>query len=194
MTNLPVGEPEGTLGGRFVAASLVFAVLVTGALCLGLPAWAGRVASDVTPAGAITAGRASLQPQPGWERSVPDSPGGGPIDNQVLVKDGVVLQLGSTSADAGADPAAYLDAMVTDFDAMLVPDTEAVTFTTPTGDSGAAFTVTGSDQSGMFAAVVARDGSEVALVGAVGDPVAASALLPEIADMVTGIRFRKARS
>ena len=64
---LTAAGPEETLSGRFVAGSLVVAVVVALTLCFGLPAWAASVSEQVTPAGAIQSGRASLQPQPGWD-------------------------------------------------------------------------------------------------------------------------------
>ena len=187
---LTAAGPEETLSGRFVAGSLVVAVVVALTLCFGLPAWAASVSEQVTPAGAIQSGRASLQPQPGWDLLSAIDP---EVDEEnVLVKDAVVLQLVTVPSDDGTDPATYLDALLAEFDENFIADYEAVEFLTPTQDRGAAFTATGTSQSGMFAAIVSRDGDQVALIPVVGDPVAVTALMPEIADMITGVRFKRA--
>ena len=185
-----VADPEDTLSGRFVAVVLVLGVIITVLLCFALPAVAGQVSELTTPNGAITDGRVSLQPQPGWEvlaNTDPDQP-----TEQLLAKEGVVLALVTVPADLGTDPQAYLDAMLEQFDGSLVPDYEPVAFETPTGDQGVAVMVTGTSQAGMLAAIVSRDSSVAALVPVIGDPVASSALLSEISEMVTSVRIKRA--
>lgn len=182
-----VDDPEETIGRRFVAVSLVLAAVVTVALCFGLPAWASQVAQTQTPSGAVTVGRVSLQPQPGWEE-LSDTASADP--SRHLVKDGVLLTVASVPADAGSDPATYLDALLEEFS--VVADYEPVPFTSRSGDSGLIVLATGIDESGVFATLVSRDGREVALMPTVGDPVAISALTPEIGDMVTAARFKRA--
>lgn len=182
-----VADPEETIGRRFVAVSLLLAAIVAVALCLGLPAWASQVSQTRIPAGAITVGRVSLQPQPGWEE-LADTASADPARH--LVKDGVLLTLASIPADAGSDPATYLDALLDEF--TFVADYEPVPFSSRGGDSGLIVLATGIDESGVFAVLVSRDGREVALMPTLGDPVAVSALTPEIGDMVTAARFRRA--
>lgn len=182
---------EDTVSGRFVAASLVLAVLVTVGLIVVLPAWAGQVSEQTTPQGSITAGRVSLQPLPGWEAlSADDAPEG--TSDQVLVKDGVILGLAEVPANLGTDPNVYLDELFTEFDQAFIPDYEPVPFTTPTGDNGVAVLASGVDEAGMFAAIVSKDGSVVALIPAIGEPVAVSAQIPDLSEMITNVRIRRA--
>ena len=185
-----VADPEDTLSGRFVAVALVLGVIITVLLCFALPAVAGQVSEVTTPNGAITDGRVSLQPQPGWEVLANTDPE--QSSEQLLTKEGVVLGLVTVPADRGTDPQAYLDLMLEQFDGSFVPDYEPVAFETPTGDQGVAVMVTGTNQSGMFAAIVSRDGSVAALVPVIGDPVASSALISEISEMITSVRIKRA--
>ena len=196
----PAVQPttDDTLSGKFVAASLALAVIVTVGLIVVLPAWAGQVSEQVTPQGAITEGRISLQPQPGWDILTAADPTGEPIaepsgtSDEVLVKDGVVLGLASVPATSGTDPKVYLEQLFAQFADPFLPEYEPVAFTTPTGDSGVAVLATGVDESGMFAAIVSRDGSVVALIPAIGDPVAVSAQIPDLSEMITGVRIKRA--
>ena len=183
-----VADPEETIGRRFVAVSLVLAGLVTVVLCFGLPAWASQVAQTRIPAGAVTVGRVSLQPQPGWEE-LSDDESSEPARH--LVKDGVLLTVATVPADAGPDPGGYLEALLDEF--TVVADYDPVPFTSRSGDSGLIVLASGIDESGVFAVLVSRDGRDVALMPTVGDPVAVSALTPEIGDMVTAARFRRAQ-
>lgn len=186
-----VDPPEQHLSSRFVGVTLVLSVLISATLIFVLPAAASRVSELTTPAGAITDGRASLQPQPGWEQ-LTAAPGEPEPQRPMLQKEGVVLGLIATPADEGTDPQTYLERLLADVDDSFVPDSDPVAFTSPTGDQGLAVTATGSTMTGMFGVVVSRDGSQVAMVPAVGDPVGVSALLREISDMITSVRFRRA--
>lgn len=185
-----VAEPEDNLSGRFVAVALVLGVIITILLCFALPAVAGQVSETTTPSGSISDGRVSLQPQPGWELLANTDPD--QSSEQVLTKEGVTLGLVTVPADRGTDPQTYLDLMVEQFDGSLVPDYEPVAFETPTGDQGVAVMVTGTNEAGMLAAIVSRDGAVAALVPVIGDPVASSALINEISEMITSIRIKRA--
>lgn len=181
-----VADREDAVGRRFVALSLVSAVAVAALLCLVLPAWANQVAQTQTPAGAVTVGRLSVLPQPGWDEITSEE---SDDPTRHLTKDGVLLTVATVPADAGSDPQTYLDALLDEF--TVVSDYEPVPFTTRTGDTGLIVLVTGVDDAGVFATIVSRDGQDVALLPTVGDPVAVSALFPEIGEMAASARFRR---
>ncbi len=179
-----VDRREGTIGVPFVTVALVLSVLVGVTLCFVLPVWAAAVSESVVPAGAVSIDRVSLQPQPGWEEMPGDSP-----DTRYLTKDDVVLAFTLRPVTTATTPTVSLDELVAGLG--MVPESEPVPFETATDDPGVEVRAVGPDDVAVAATVLARDGSYVVPVSAVGDPVAVAALTGEIDDMVLGIRIRK---
>ncbi len=50
----------------------------------------------------------------------------------------------------------------------------------------------GHTNPGGFAEIVSKDGSVVALIPAIGEPVAVSAQIPDLSEMITNVRIRRA--
>ncbi len=176
--------PQGPapLSRTFIWTGSAIAAVVALIFSLGLPLLANSATRTVVPPDAITAGAASLEPQPGW--TIESSGDEGSV--ATLQKDGAVLSLRTVSVQRGQTPNALLDQVVAETGMRAA--SPLTTFTSPGGDPGVFVTASDGNETGVIGVVVSPRLQTAAQVVGVAPATAPKQLLDEMARMIGSVR------